>query len=323
MVSPTDRRSAEPATAPVLSPRSAAEVDALAASFRSAEPFRHLVVDGFFSDAFAAELVATFPPFERGDARNEAGRIGRKAVVERVRELGPAWRRLDDTLQSHAFLDLIGRITGISDLLYDPDYVGGGTHENRHGQDLDPHVDFNRHPRTRWHRRLNLIVYLNPEWDAAWGGNLELHSDPRSPDDRVRHVVPLLNRAVLFETNEISWHGFARIELPAAERHRSRRSVALYLYTRQRPPAETAPTHSTIYVERPLPERLQPGYVLGQRDVDELREQLQRRDQHTERLYHEIAGLRAHVEELDTALDRGAIGRLRWFAKGLLRRLRR
>ena len=108
-----------------------------------------------------------------------------------------------------------GEISGIPDLLYDPDYLGGGTHENLAGQDLDPHVDFNLHPRFGWYRRLNLLVYLNPEWDENWGGCLELHRDPHLPpaQDPVKRVLPLMNRAVLFETSERSWHGFEAVAL--------------------------------------------------------------------------------------------------------------
>jgi hypothetical protein len=99
--------------------------------------------------------------------------------------------------------------------------------------------------------------------------------------------------------------------------------VALYFYTRQRPPAETARTHSTVYVDRPLPERLEPGFVLGQGDVDELRVLLARRDQHVQRLYAELTDLRERVERLNALVDKGLLGKLRYYAGRLLHRLRR
>ncbi|MEP6483547.1 MAG: 2OG-Fe(II) oxygenase [Rudaea sp.] len=270
--------------------------DRLAASFTSAKPFRHIVIENFFDDATCSKLLSEFPAFERGNARNEAGELGAKSTVERIRGIGQVYASLDDLIQTRPFLDLIGRITGIPNLLYDPWYFGGGTHENREGQDLDPHVDFNRHPVERWHRRLNLIVYLNHEWDDAWGGSLELHSDPRSPHDQVECVTPLYNRAVIFETTETSWHGFSRIQLPPERRQLSRRSIALYFYTTERPQPELADTHSTIYVDRPLPDRFQPGYMLTKNDLEEMRTLLARRDQHNQRLYGDLTALTKQLE---------------------------
>ena len=296
----------------ITNPQVRERIDALAASFAYGNPFRHIVIDGFFSEDYCAELLKQFPPFELGNARNEAGEIGNKSTVEKIRELGSAYATLDNLVQSREFLDLIGRITGVDNLLYDPWYFGGGTHENRSGQDLDAHVDFNRHPVERWHRRLNLIVYLNREWDAAWGGSLELHSDPRAHDDHIISIMPLFNRAVIFETTESSWHGFPRIEAAADEAGLTRKSIALYFYTKDRPPAETAQTHSTIYVDRPLPDRFADGRTLDAHDVEELRELLQRRDQHTRRLYRDITNLTAQLEEAQRALFAGRLGRLRY-----------
>lgn len=72
-------------------------------------------------------------------------------------QLGPDWQRLDELVQHASFRELVSAITGIADLQYDPHYFGGGTHENRHGQGMDAHIDFNFHPVTRQHRRLNLL----------------------------------------------------------------------------------------------------------------------------------------------------------------------
>lgn len=285
-----------------------ASAETLRTRFDQARPFRHWVVEDFLVPSFARDLLQQFPAFERGNARNEDGKLGGKSVVERIRELGPAYAALDDLVKSREFLAWLSQATGIPDLRYDPWYFGGGTHENRHGQDLDPHVDFNRHPEDMSHRRLNLIVYLNPEWDDAWGGSLELHSDPRRADDEIHLVTPLFNRAVLFETTETSWHGFSRIDLPESRRDLSRRSIALYFYTRERPAEELAPTHSTIYVDRPLPERFRPGHVLDAHDVEELRTLLARRDQHNQRLYRDVIEAQRRVD-LATS-GSGHLGRL-------------
>jgi len=307
----------------MLNPDLNARADALAAQFQRRDPFRYVVIEDFFAPETANALLREFPAFERGNARNEAGDIGNKSTVEKIRELGASYTALDDTIQTLEFLALIGRITGIPDLLYDPWYFGGGTHENRAGQDLDPHIDFNRHPVEAWHRRLNLIVYLNPQWADTWGGSLELHSDPRAPDDRVTLVTPLFNRAVIFETTEWSWHGFGRIALPPEKAELTRRSIALYFYTTQRPPEELADTHSTIYVDRPLPERFRAGLTLSEQDVEELRVLLARRDQHNQRLYRDVTQLTRQLEQAQVALHGGKLGRLRYFARRVLGRLQR
>ena len=271
--------------------------------FAQAEPFRHVVIDNFFNPPFCAALLDQFPAFDVKGAINENGEIGAKACREKVRELGPAFRQLDDLVQSPGFLSTIEDLTGIKGLRYDPHYFGGGTHENRQGQDLDPHIDFNYHPLTRQHRRLNLIVYLNEVWEDAWGGSLQLHRNPYlvPKDDDIITLTPLLNRCVIFETNEYSWHGFERIQLPSEYQHLSRKSFALYFYSDTRPAAETAAEHSTVYVDRHLPERFAAGLTLSQEDVQQIRVLLTRRDQHLQRLYRTVQHLSGQIAGLRIA----------------------
>ena len=307
----------------MLNPHLHDQADQFATRFGERDPFRHVVIDNFFAPDYCAQLLAQFPAFERGNARNEDGRIGNKSTIEKIRHLGPALAALDDLVQSAEFLAVVGRITGIPDLLYDPWYFGGGTHQNRNGQELDAHVDFNRHPVEKWHRRLNLIVYLNHEWNDAWGGSLELHSDPRSSDDRITVITPLYNRAVIFETTEWSWHAFPRIALPVDKHGLTRKSVALYFYTKERPSDELADSHSTIYVDQPLPKRFQPGMTLSAADVEDLQVLLTRRDHHNQRLYLEVTSLAKQLEQAHAALNSGHLGRLRYFARRLIGRLTR
>lgn len=254
--------------------------------FLEARPYSHVTIDDFLDSAFCGELIKEFPAFDERRAKNEMGEVGRKATVPDIASIGPAYRQFDKLMRSPELLEWIGRVAAIPELVYDPDYVGGGTHENLDGQDLDMHVDFNFHPKRPLHRRLNLIVFLNREWQADWGGCLELHQDPWNPDNSTyATVVPVANRAVLFETTETSWHGFGRIRLPEDQKNISRRSLAVYFYTRDRPSKETAPSHGTVYVPRALPEHLQSGYRLQASDVQEIRDLMTRRDGQIRFLY--------------------------------------
>ncbi len=263
----------------LLHPDLLAAAPALREDFDQAQPFRHLVMEPFFEAAIAEQLSAQFPAFDKGNARDENGKLGGKSTFEQMSKLGSAYASVDQCIQSPQFLQWLSAITGIPELLYDPDYFGGGTHENRPGQELDPHVDFNRHPGRGWHRRLNLIIYLNRSWQSEWGGQLQLHRDPRSEHDQVHSIEPRYNRAVLFETHDHSWHGFPPI-VADADADVSRKSIALYFYTEARGHSDRGLDHSTIYVERPLSSRFAPGRTLDEADVAELQRLLAKETPH-------------------------------------------
>lgn len=287
-----------------IDPNIFGRADEFARAFEGARPFRHVVIPSFLCNDVGQDLLAAFPDFEARHALNEMGEVGGKAVRMDVRDIGPAYRTLDAYIQTPEFLGFVSRVTGIPDLLYDPDYIGGGTHENRHGQGLDAHVDFNYHPRTRWHRRLNLIVYLNPRWERDWGGELELHADPWNAErDEVVAIEPTFNTCAIFETTESSWHGFSAINLPPELASISRKSFAIYLYTRERPPGETAPPHATIYVPDSMPSHLAPGHALTEVDARDLSQRFGRLRTQLRYLYDREKRFGAQIDALERALD--------------------
>ena len=312
----------------IVHPKVVARAERLRESFRGAQPFPHVVIDDFLDPGLCAGLVAEFPAYDEAAFRNEWGELG-KAWHEDVAALGPSYERLDRGLRSPDFLGLLSTISGIPNLLFDPHYFGGGTHENLHGMELDPHIDFNFHPELQLHRRLNLLLYLNERWEESWGGSLELHTNPwlGPGEDRVTQVAPELNRCVVFETSDRSWHGFRRLDLPEGRRDASRKSFAMYLYTRERPPLQMIPHDITIYTDRPLPENIRPGHTLGPEDVSELECLLTRRDRKLEYLYgRAIDYAQKTLEErlAEAAMvvrpeERDAAPKMGWLERGLRR----
>lgn len=256
------------------------QADLYAQQFSQALPFKHVCIDGFFENAAAEQMLDEFPRFAEKKAINELGEVGLKAVHENLSDISSLYREVARYLGSDEFLSLMARVTGIDGLIWVGESMyGGGTHENLDGIDLDPHVDFNYDDRNGLHRRLNIIVFLNHEWEESWGGQLELHSDPRDPTrNYVKSFLPTFNRCVIFETNEHSWHGFPRIGFPPDKQHRSRKSIAIYLYTKERRVEEIVGGHTTFYVQRPLPETVRPGEILSDENYNLIQHLLYKRD---------------------------------------------
>jgi hypothetical protein len=228
------------------------DVPALAAQYARAEPFPFFVIEQFLEPSFAAEVAAAYPTFETAKAMGFAFNAvnERKKVQITDRALFPdAVGRLSDALASPALLAQLGAITGIPNLLWDARLFGGGIHvTGPHGR-LDVHVDFNLLDfpgEPRIYRRLNLLLYLNPDWNDDWGGQVEFWD--RDVKTCVERYGPSLNRCVVFETSEISFHGVSPLTCPASA---VRRSFAAYYYTTEPANAAETAAHSTIFRARP------------------------------------------------------------------------
>lgn len=221
----------------------------LAAAYRSAEPFPHIVLDDVFrADVLRAvvdEIPSPVRDPERLFRRHDPGVTIGKFAYRNVPELGPASIALINTLNAQPFLDFLTALTGIEGLIPDPYLSGGGFHLIVAGGFLNVHADFNVHPQLHVYRRLNLLLYLNETWPAEWGGALELWRPDMS--SAARAIAPLFNRTVIFGTTATSFHGHP--DPLTCPPDAVRRSLALYYYTAR--PAEDVVPHSTLWQRRP------------------------------------------------------------------------
>jgi hypothetical protein len=231
--------------------------EALRRQYVDASPFPFVKIENFLDPGFAREVAAAYPTFENaiGLGKTFTTVNERKKIQITDAKLFPEpVKRLNEALASPEFLSDLSYVTGIPDLLADEQLVGGGIHVTGPGGRLDVHVDFNLIENRKLHRRLNLLIYLNPVWEEQWGGHIELWD--KDVKTCCRSFVPALNRCVIFETSEISFHGVTPIS-PAAPFPRL--SFATYYYTREAPQNWKGVPHSTIFKARPQ-ERLR-GYV--------------------------------------------------------------
>ena len=221
--------------------------DALKDQYRDGEPYPHIVIDNLFDDALLDELLAVFPgpdaPFwHRFDAEREV-----KLALDAEDVFPMPIRMFLYFLNGSLFISFLEHLTGIPGLIPDPHWFGGGMHQIERDGKLAIHADFNRHGRLHLDRRLNLLLYLNKDWRAEYGGDFELWN--RDMSECVKKVAPLFNRMVVFSTTDFSYHGHPdELKCP---RDRSRKSLALYYYSNGRPDEERTGEHSTLFRPRP------------------------------------------------------------------------
>jgi Rps23 Pro-64 3,4-dihydroxylase Tpa1-like proline 4-hydroxylase len=225
-----------------------ASVPDLAVAYRTASPFRHLVIDNFLFKDVADFLAQQFPKMENMPTVFKEP-MSYKGQLSGVHQKWPQFSDIFNCMQSVEFRNLISQISGIQNLIEDPIMAGGGLHLSPRSGFLDIHVDANFHPKNKQlHRRINILIYVTKNWDRAWGGGLQLWSDKKeSPDKLVELVEPKFNRAVIFSTTRTSWHGVEPINCPDGV---ARQSLALYYYTNDRPEEEIYKDTSVIWMNR-------------------------------------------------------------------------
>jgi len=221
----------------------ASEGKSLSEAYAGNTPWPHIVIDDFLEPQLLEKV------------RQEAASVRRSEYYEKFVDrktdhnkyaytpevVGPETSRLVNFLNSGPFVGYLEKLTGIEGLLADPSYFGGGLHKIQTGGYLEMHTDFNLLKKYKLERRLNLLLYLNKDWQPSYNGSLELWDRPSKT--RVKEVPPLFNRCVVFSTTNDSMHGHP---LPlATPRGVERMSIALYYYTNTWNPAEVV--HSTLF----------------------------------------------------------------------------
>lgn len=209
--------------------------------FSEAEPFPHIVLDNWCDTVLAYDLLEDLDNsnFDDWDKRDDSDiQVKWRSNWKSDNEVPEETLRAIQDLNSGDFLRFLSDVSGIQGLIPDPYLCGGGFNVINRGGVLAVHADGNWHDLMGLHRRLNVIIYLNEEWEDEWGGQLELWSktEDNKPDKCVTKISPIFNRMVIFKTDDFSFHGHPT-PLNCPE-DKCRKSLILYYYTAKRPTEE-------------------------------------------------------------------------------------
>jgi len=220
------------------------DIGRLQAEYQAASPYPHIVLDDFLDPQAAESAMAEFPPVNPELWTNYLHVNERKFSNTDLSTWGPTLRQILAELNSPRFVQLIGSLLGIDDLIADPTLEGGGLHQSTTDGFLNIHADYTVHPHHRnWLRRANILLYLNEDWKPEYGGALELWSADMK--ECVQKILPVANRVVIFTTSATAFHGHPEpMHCPEGV---ARRSLALYYFSVEEDPI----VRSTTYRARP------------------------------------------------------------------------
>ena len=200
------------------------KISSLTEEFKNNSPFSHCVINNFFETNLYRQILNNFPSIQQKGWKHYNIPIEKKyATLEYFPEIF-------SLLQTDDFLKMVSKISDIKELENDPHLHGAGLHFHPNQGKLDMHLDYSIHPISGKERRLNLIIYLNDDWKEEYNGALELW------DVNLKHCekkyFPFENRAIIFQTSDISWHGLPTpIKCPS---NTGRKSIAIYYISDKR-----------------------------------------------------------------------------------------
>ena len=201
---------------------------------------RVAVIDNVLPPEIAKRIHDAFPPNEQ--MRLMSSFRERKYTSKSLEKMDPLIHHAVFAFQTSEVIAEVASITGIRDMVGDPQLYAGGISAMTKGHFLNPHIDNSHDAETRRYRVLNLLYYVTPQWSSEFGGNLELWDEAV----RQRMEIPsLFNRLVIMETNQTSFHSVNEVKAAG-----SRCCVSNYYFSPHSPNGKEV-FHITFFQARP------------------------------------------------------------------------
>ncbi|WP_413587452.1 2OG-Fe(II) oxygenase [Bdellovibrio sp. HCB274] len=166
-----------------------------------------------------------------------------KYIAAQMDKYDPLLEEALFAFQDPRVVKVVGEICSIKKLVPDEHLYAGGISLMTQEGYLNPHID-NSHDkdRDRW-RVLNILYYVNPDWEHDFGGNLEIW--PGGMKQPQTTFVSKFNRLVVMATHNKSWHSVSPIKVS-----RNRCCVSNYYFSNE-PLKQTDSFHVTTFRGRP------------------------------------------------------------------------
>ncbi|MDD1429318.1 2OG-Fe(II) oxygenase, partial [Dolichospermum sp. ST_sed9] len=172
---------------------------------------RHFILDNVLPEALCRSIHEAFPRDGQGFFNRESFRE-KKRTSANLDAYDPILADITYAFQTKEIVDLVADIVGLEKIEPDPKLYAGGLSMMFKDDYLNPHIDNSHDANRARYRRLNLLLYVTPDWKLENGGNFELWDDAR---ETPKTITSHFNRLVVMETNKDSWHSVSLVKVDA------------------------------------------------------------------------------------------------------------
>lgn len=164
-------------------------------------------LDDLLPKELALEIYENFPKTSETKKRNSLREL--KFTAFQMDKYNPLLEEVIYAFQNEKVVQLVGEICAIDEIYPDQKLYAGGLSLMEKDNFLNPHLD-NSHDkdRERW-RVLNLLYYVTPDWELAYGGNLEIW--PEGLQEKQITIESKFNRLAVMATHQSSWHSVSKV----------------------------------------------------------------------------------------------------------------
>jgi hypothetical protein len=207
-------------------------------TYNNNNPFPHIVIDNFFKTEFIDNIVKSVNDLKLRKATHKF--LGKSLyefnkITWDISKCDALLKDVFNELDSKIFIKILEDMTNVNNIVYTKEggAKGSGIHKTLKNGYLGIHTDFNTFKDSKLgklDRRINILVYLNPNWKEEYLGHLKLLEHGNK--NNFQKILPILNRCVIFNTTKKSWHGHDEPLNCPDDIMRS--SIANYYYTKNK-----------------------------------------------------------------------------------------
>ena len=177
-------------------------------------PFPHVIINDFLDKKLAKKIQTDILNIDGSlfDSFNNPFEKNKNFSHKNKKLLPESIKNLFKYFNSSLWLDKLSKNFNISELEGDTNLYLWGIHIYKENGELEPHLDAKICPNTNREKVITLCLYLSDKWKEEYGGNLLLwNSENYKLKDISKSISPLFNKAVIFLSNEKSYHSVSKI----------------------------------------------------------------------------------------------------------------